>query len=100
MTIPRVDTHFQILVENLKVLIPNYAAGTLMTPVTLGELYYVIQHSPMNKAPDTDLICYEFYRTRWEAVKEDLLAIIDEMYQHHNIYEEKTHGIIICLPKM
>jgi hypothetical protein len=76
---------------------PNYAEAALMTPVTLGELHYVMQHGPRNKSPGTDGICYEFYRTYWESIK-DLLAIINEMYQEHDIHEQQTQGII-CLPK-
>jgi hypothetical protein len=55
-----------------------------VTAVTLGELHYVIQRSPRNESTGTDWICYEFYRTLWEDIKEDLLAIINEMYQQHN----------------
>jgi hypothetical protein len=58
-----------------------------------------MQHSPRNKSPGIDGICYEFYRTHCEGIKEDLLAIINEMYQQHNIHEQQTQGIIICLPK-
>jgi hypothetical protein len=61
-----------------------------MTPLTLGELHYLIQHSSRNKSPGTDGICYEFYRTHWEDIKEYLLAIINEMYEQHNIKEQQT----------
>jgi hypothetical protein len=75
--IPREDSHYQYLVQHMKTPIPNYAEAALMTPVTLGELHYVIQNSPRNQSPGTDGICYEFYRTHCEGIKEDLLAIIN-----------------------
>jgi hypothetical protein len=67
--IPREVSHYQVLVQHIKMHIPNYAEAALMTPVTLGELHYVIQRRPRNKSSGTDGICCEFYRTHWEGIK-------------------------------
>ena len=52
-----------------------------------------------NKAPGKDGIGLEFYTTSWKIIKEDIVEILNQMFQQRSITQQQKHGIIICLPK-
>jgi hypothetical protein len=52
-----------------------------------------------NKTPGSDGIGWEFYKTNWSIIKEDLHDILNEMYIKNTVTAQQKHGLIVCLSK-
>jgi len=52
-----------------------------------------------NKAPGSDGICLEFYKVIWETTKDDILAIINQMFIERKVTDQQKHRLIVFLPK-
>jgi len=79
--------------------VPDAANLALEEPVTLEEIYQAIKTGNPHKAPGIDGIRLEFLKKTWEATKEDLLQIVNEMYIEENISDYQKFGIIVSIPK-
>ena len=80
--------------------IPAEVKDYLDLPVTLEELHLAVRKGKVQKAPGSDGICQEFFRTTWETTKHDMLAILNQMFTEGKITDRQKHGLIVCLPKV
>ena len=71
----------------------------LTAPISAQELWLAICKGKANKALRPDGICLEFYKSAWNAVKHDILNIINSMYQDGLIERKQLQGPTVCLPK-
>lgn len=65
---------------------PNYR-DRLDMPITTNELKTVVHRGVGNKAPGRDGICLAFFKANWETIKEDMLALFNQMYIDGKIRE-------------
>ena len=65
---------------------------------TLEELEKVINSTPNNKSPGIDGIPFEFYKTFWDTIKNEIYQIIYGIIEYNLSYSQKT-AIIILNPK-
>lgn len=52
-----------------------------------------------HKALGNDGVCQKFFKTTWETTKNDILAVLNQMFVEGKIAYQQRHGVIICLPK-
>ena len=52
-----------------------------------------------NKAAGPDGFNIEFYQHYWDLVKEDMLALLEEFYEHNLDLDRLNYGVISLLPK-
>jgi len=67
--------------------------------IDLEEIKQVLQKIGRNKTPGSDGIGWEFYKTNWSIIKEDLHDLLNEMYTKNTVTAQQKHGLIVCLPK-
>jgi len=71
----------------------------LAESITLVELWIAISKGKPNKARGIDRICLEFYKIAWDAIKLDLLHIINCMILNGAIMTKGLQGHIVCITK-
>jgi hypothetical protein len=71
----------------------------LDTPITAEELQAVVRKGACNIAPERDGICLEFLKINLKSIKDDMLAIFNQMYLDGRIMGRQKHGIIVYIPK-
>jgi hypothetical protein len=71
----------------------------ILEPISLDELYDAVKAGKPHKSPGCDGITQEFFKSKWEIIKEDLLQIVNKMYGESQLPEQQTFRIIVCLPK-
>ena len=74
--------------------IPTGLKDALDKPITMEEL-----HLATHKAPGNDRICQEFFKATWEKTKNDILAILNQMFVEGKISDQQKHGVIVRLHK-
>lgn len=79
--------------------VPTEANEILEKQVTMGEIRDAIAKGKMHKAPGNDGIGLEFYKTKWETIKTELLKVLNSTYIDGTILESQLKGIIVCIPK-
>jgi hypothetical protein len=62
--------------------------------ITLEEIYDSIKTGKQHKAPGYGGICLTLKKT-WETIKDDLLQIVNEMYNSELITDQHKYGIIV-----
>jgi hypothetical protein len=75
--------------------IPEEANEQFEQPIIMDELHYAIKAGKPHKSPGHDGIPHEFFKLKWEVIKEELLQIMNEMYVQSIINDTQKHGIIV-----
>jgi mannosylglycoprotein endo-beta-mannosidase len=74
------------------------ATGTFGEAIDEQELRRAVTQGAGRKSQGQDGITAEFYRWGWTIIKEELLAVINTMFQEESI--TKNHAkVVICVPK-
>jgi hypothetical protein len=73
--------------------------NTLDRPIALEEIKHVLHKIRRNNTTGSDGIGWEFYKTNWSIIKEDLHGLINEMYTKNTVTAQQKHGLIMCIPK-
>ncbi|KAG8229566.1 hypothetical protein J437_LFUL009548 [Ladona fulva] len=80
----------------LKVEEKNYLEGD----INQGEMEAVVRALPNNKSPGVDGIPYEFYKTYWSIIGEELCNVLKECFKEGRLDPEQKTGIIVLVPKI
>jgi hypothetical protein len=64
------------------------------------EIKSVIDQMERNKAAGPDGFPAEFYQSCWEIVKDDLMVLFNDFYQHKIDLARINYGTIILIPKI
>ena len=68
--------------------------------ITLEELHTALKMSARGKKPGSDGLPYEFYSQFWDLLGPELLAVLQESFQHQNsLPASMTQGVISLLHK-
>ena len=59
----------------------------------------VEQKGACNKAPGRDGICLELFKVKWDNIKDDMLAIFNQMYLNGRIMEQQKQCIVVYILK-
>ena len=70
----------------------------LTEEITIDEIEKVIETTSNNKSPGIDGIPYEFYKTFWETIKNEIYQIIQGILTYNLSYTQKT-AVITLNPK-
>jgi hypothetical protein len=68
-------------------------------PFTPEEIQQAIGSGGTNRAPGRDGLSFEFYKTAWPVIGDDLCRIINNMFHDRTITTQQKLGNIVCLPK-
>jgi hypothetical protein len=79
--------------------IPAAASTILEQPVIMDELLDGVRKVKTKKATGSDGICLQTFRRTWESSKEDMLALMSNMFKNGEVTTNQKHGIIVCVPK-
>ena len=90
---------FQKMVSCGMPKIPGDANTELDQPIAMEELRDAVKKGKRQKSPGTDGICHEFFKQMWDAIKNDMLDIINIMYMEESVFDAQKHGHILCRPK-
>jgi hypothetical protein len=52
-----------------------------------------------NKAPESDSLGLEFYKTNWVMIKDDIGSMMNQMFTEGNVSTQQKYGVIVFLPK-
>ena len=63
------------------------------------EVYEAISQMELNKAPGPDGFPAEFYKTFWGVIRDDLMAMFDQLRQGNLPLYKLNFGVITLLPK-
>jgi hypothetical protein len=66
---------------------------------SMEEIKEVIDQMERNKAASLDGISIEFYQTCWDIVKQDVMAVFDDLFEHKIDLDKINYGIITLIPK-
>ncbi|KAG8238576.1 hypothetical protein J437_LFUL018405, partial [Ladona fulva] len=83
-------------IEDKKWKRKNYLEGD----INQGEVEAVFKARPNNKSPGVDGIPYEFYKTYWSIIGEELCNVLKECFKEGRLDPEQKTGIIVQLPKI
>jgi len=97
-TIPVDDDSLRGLMGSVIKKLPQDAANTLDTPITLDELRCAVRKGKSNKVPSADGIGDDLFKTMWEKIKDDRFEIIKHMYIDGKISDNQKRGLIKCVP--
>ena len=97
--IPADGESLRRLMQNVTRALPQDAAKALDTPITKDELRCAVQKGKSNKTRGEYGIVQEFFIEMWETIIYDLIEIVNQMYIDGMIYDNKKHGLIVCVPK-
>jgi exonuclease III len=86
------------MAKMIRKISPNTYAELEGLPITPVEIHAALQKGGRNKAPGSDGIELEFYKTNWKIIKEDIVEILKQMFPQRSVSPQQKHGIIICLP--
>jgi hypothetical protein len=42
---------------------------------------------------------WSFYKANWATIKDDIGALMNQMFMERNVSTQHKHGVIVCLPK-
>jgi DNA-binding transcriptional regulator YhcF (GntR family) len=71
----------------------------ITTDITEEELWKIIQSCPDNKAPGTDGLNNNFYKTMWVHIKKYLLDSLKSTLNRGELSISQKHGVISLIPK-
>jgi hypothetical protein len=58
------------------------ANAALEEPITMDELLTAVRKGKAHKSPGQDGICNEFYKMTWGIIKQEMLDVMNHMYNH------------------
>jgi hypothetical protein len=73
-------------------ILPNEATEAIDASITMDELKRAVQKGKPNKAPGWDRISNDFFKIMWDAIKHELLEVVNEMYRDGQISENQKHA--------
>jgi len=73
--------------------------GWLDAPITEAEVWRMLEGVKRNKAPGPDGLSTGFFKQNWNWLKNDIVAIVNEMLITGIIHEHQKRKIMICIPK-
>jgi hypothetical protein len=68
-------------------------------PFSEKEVKDVIDQMERNKAAGPDGFPIEFYQVCWGIIKDDLMQIFEDFYQHKINLQRINYGVITLIPK-
>ena len=71
----------------------------LIADFLVKEVYEAISQMELNKAPGPDGFPAEFYKTFWEVIRDDLMAMFSQLKQGNLPLYKLNFGVITLLPK-
>ena len=63
------------------------------------DIFQALNSTENNKSPGLDGLPYEFYKTYWELIKDDLLQILNNVLTTLSLTESQSLAVIILHPK-
>lgn len=69
----------------------------LDSAITEEELKVAVSKGACNKAPGRYGICLELLKVKWVSIKDDMLALFNQMHLDCRIMEQK-HDTVVCRP--
>jgi hypothetical protein len=66
--------------------------------ITKVELKASVSKEACNKAPERDGICLELLKVKWVSIKDDMLALFNQMHLDGRNIKQK-HDIVVCIHK-
>jgi hypothetical protein len=92
-------TNVKELMGNIRTKIHREAKEAMEAPIMMGELEAAVRMGKSNKAPGCDGITTEFFKIMWNAIKSDLLCILNEMFIEGTITDGQKKGLMVLVPK-
>jgi hypothetical protein len=90
-------------VARVKSLIPSATsidkATLLVREVTYEEVRDTMFHMPSNKAPGPDGYTFEFFKTSWSIVGEDVVKAVKGFFDTGLLLKEVNYTILSLVPK-
>ena len=71
----------------------------LTKPLDLDDIYKALNSTENHKSPGIDGLPYEFFKTFWDILKDDLLEILTYALTNLSVTESQSLGIITLQPK-
>jgi hypothetical protein len=94
-----IDDSILCIARDIEEKVPPEATPAFETPISMEELQAAVKQGKKRKAPGYDGINHDFFQLSWEAIKDCLLTIMNQMYMKGTILESQKHDIIVCIPK-
>ena len=92
-------TNVKELMGNIRTKIHREAKEAMEAPIMMEELEAAVKMGKSNKAPRCDGINTDFFKIMWNAIKSDLLCILNEMLIAGTITDDQKKGLMVCVPK-
>ncbi|RVX01885.1 Transposon TX1 uncharacterized 149 kDa protein [Vitis vinifera] len=74
-------------------------AEALECPFSEAEIYAALMGMNGDKAPGPDGFTVAFWQSCWEIVKEDVLDMFKEFYDHNSFIKSLNHTFLVLIPK-
>jgi hypothetical protein len=71
----------------------------LERPIDVDEIRQAVMAGKRQKVPESDGFGLDFYKLHWTTIKDDLCAVLNQMFLHKAITPQQKHGVVVCLPK-
>ena len=68
-------------------------------PISPEEVHFAVRKRAKNKAPESDSLGLEFYKTNWVMIKDDIGSMMNQMFTEGNVSTQQKYGVIVFLPK-
>ena len=78
--------------------VPTVWKDLLDSPISMEELKAAVNKGASNKAPRRDRKSLEFFKTNWDRIKDDMLALFNQMYRDGKILEQQKYGTVVFIP--
>jgi hypothetical protein len=79
--------------------VPTVWRDLLDSPISMEELKTAVNKGAGKKAPGRDGICLEFFKLSWVTIKDDMLALFNQIYRDDKILDQQKRGTVVCVPK-
>jgi hypothetical protein len=75
--------------------------SSLDTPTSEDKVFNTIKHMPNDKAPGPDGLTGRFYKSCWQIIKGDVMAVVSAVWRRdfRNIRQLNSAFITLLLPK-
>ena len=67
--------------------------------ISLEEVHIVVRKGGKNKAPGSDGVGLEFYKTNWTTIQDDICTMMNQMFLERKVFAQQKNGMIVCPPK-
>ena len=79
--------------------LPRACRDQLKRSISPEEVYFAVRKGAKNKAPESDGIGLEFYKTNWATIKDYISAMMNQMFTERKVSTYQKQRVIVCLPK-